>query len=336
MKNNRITLAHGGGGNRSRELVDDLVLHHFGNPVLNRLDDAAILDWSSEGLAFTTDSYVVDPVFFPGGSIGTLAACGTINDLVMQGAVPKYLSMGMILEEGLPIADLDRILKDLAQVLSENDVLLVTGDTKVVERGKGSGIYINTAGIGIRPDGRDTSVSNAKEGDQVILTGTMGDHGIAVMSVRKGLNLKSDLESDVASLSGMMLGLLEQVPDVHCLRDPTRGGVAAGVCEIARESNVGILLRENALPVRKQVRGACSLLGFDPLVLANEGKALIVCPSARTQQALAFLQSHPQGENAAVIGEIVAEYPQTVVLETAVGGRRVVETPSGEDLPRIC
>ncbi len=332
--NDVILLAHGGGGVRTQALVRDVILRRLGNPILDRLDDSACLSIPETELAFTTDSYVVNPLFFPGGDIGKLAACGTINDLAMQGAEPRYLSLALILEEGLPLRDLDRAIASLAAVVKQTGVQVVTGDTKVVERGQGGGLFINTAGLGARVPGTDTSAGNARPGDVVIVTGTLGDHGAAVMGRRLGL--ESALESDVAPLWDLVAPLLKTIPALHCLRDPTRGGVAAAVCDLAEKSGVGIRLDEAALPVRPEVRGVCELLGLDPLNAANEGKALVVCPQADAATALRLLRAHPLGRNAAVIGSVAAAPAGTALLATAAGGERVIRLPLGEDLPRIC
>ncbi|MDD5679461.1 MAG: hydrogenase expression/formation protein HypE [Kiritimatiellae bacterium] len=331
-----VLLSHGGGGRRTQQLIRDLILEHLGNPILDRLDDGACLDVPERDLVFTTDSYVVSPIFFPGGDIGKLAVCGTINDLAMQGAAPRYLSLALILEEGMALTDLERVIQSVARMVRETGVMVVTGDTKVVERGKGNGVFINTAGIGIRYPGVDTHVANARSGDAVILTGTMGDHGVAVMSRREGLNLETDVVSDVAPLWGMIEPLLREIPGIHSLRDPTRGGVAAALGDMATAAKVGIRIHERALPIRPGVQGACKLLGLDVLNVANEGKALVICAQAQADRALRILRAHPLGRKAAVIGTVTAETAGMVLLETAFGGERIVEVPLGEDLPRIC
>ncbi|OGJ85862.1 MAG: hydrogenase expression/formation protein HypE [Candidatus Raymondbacteria bacterium RifOxyA12_full_50_37] len=337
MKNDIITLAHGGGGIRTRNLIKELVLAHLGNPILNQLDDSAVVSFESPDLAFTTDSYVVNPLFFPGGDIGKLCMCGTINDLVMQGAIPKYIGLGLIIEEGFAIADLDKIFGSIAAVSRETGVLVVTGDTKVVEKGRGNGLYINTSGIGVRRPGVSAGISNAKPGNVVIVTGTIGDHGIAVIGKRQGLSFESDLESDVASLDSLISLLFnELVASINVLHDPTRGGVAAGVCDIAESSNVGIELVESHLPIKKAVKGACGLLGFDPLNVANEGKAIVVCSADAAERAISILRTHTLGKNARIIGSVVPDHPGMVLLKTAMGGERIVEVPAGEELPRIC
>lgn len=332
-----ILLAHGGGGTRTRALIEEIILRRLGNPILARLDDSACLAMPGQDVVFTTDSYVVDPIFFPGGDIGRLAACGTINDLAMQGGEPKYMSLGLILEEGFSIASLDRIVESFAAVLKETGVLLVTGDTKVVEKCRGSsGVFINTSGLGLRRPGTDVHVSNARPGDVVIVTGTIGDHGIAVMSRRDGLSFESGIQSDVAPLSGLVSSLLEAAPGVRCLRDPTRGGLAAALCDIAAASGAGIRIRESDLPVRREVRGACRLLGLDPLNVANEGMAVVVCGEPDASRALDALRAHPLGRETTRIGRVETEPRGMVVMETPAGGERIVEMPSGEDLPRIC
>jgi hydrogenase expression/formation protein HypE len=336
VKNEIITLAHGGGGIKTQDIIKDIILRHLNNPILERLDDSACITVPESELVFSTDSYVVNPVFFPGGDIGKLAACGTINDLAMQGAEPKCLSMGLILEEGFLLSDLETVIQSMGAVLKETGISVVTGDTKVVERGKGSGVFINTTGIGIRNPQIDVHVSNAKPGDVIILTGTMGDHGIAVMSTREGLKFETELKSDVAPLWEMVSLLLREVPAIHSLRDPTRGGIAAALCDIAEVSGNGIRIRESSLPIKKEVQGACNLLGLDPLNVANEGKAVVVCPKQDSSRALGILQSHPLGKDASVIGRVVSEHRGMVILETKLGGERIVEMPSGEDLPRIC
>lgn len=320
----------------TRRLLSEVVLPLLRNPILDRLDDAACVALDSRDVAITTDSYVVNPIFFPGGDIGKLAACGTINDLAMQAAEPRFLSLGLILEEGLPVSDLRRVIRSLAEVVNPLGVRVVTGDTKVVERGKGSGLYINTTGVGMRRQGMDAHVSQARPGDAVLVTGSLGEHGIAVMACREGLRFDSPVESDVAPLWGLVSALLDAVGDVRCLRDPTRGGLAGALCDIAEASGTCIRIRETALPIRPAVRGACDMLGLDPLNVACEGRAVVVCPMASADRALSALRSHPLGAGAALIGEVVAEPAGMVVLDTAIGGERIVTLPAGEELPRIC
>lgn len=334
-KDDIILMGHGGGGVLTGQLIQDLIMSELGNPILATLDDAACLGEQSGDLVMTTDSFVVNPVFFPGGDIGRLAACGTLNDLAMQGGEPRYLTLGLILEEGLLLEDLRRIVASVGQACREVGAQVVAGDTKVVERRGGFGIFVNTAGLGVKAAGVDVASSNAQRGDVVVSTGTLGDHGIAIMNVREGLGIQSDLVSDAAPLWGLVKPLLEAL-DVHCLRDPTRGGVAAALCDIAKQSGCGIRIQEAALPVRDEVRGACDLLGFDPLNVANEGKALVLCPESQAEAALGILKAHPLGADACVIGKVVADTDATVLLRTRVGGDRIVGIPLGEDLPRIC
>ena len=335
MDDKIITLAHGGGGLKTKKLIEEIIFRHLGNPLLSRMDDAACFSVPQVDLAMTTDSYVITPYFYPGGDIGKLAVCGTVNDLAMQAAKPLVLSFGLILEEGFPVLDLDRILSSMAAVLKETGTQVITGDTKVVERKACSGIFINTTGIGSRLKDIDVHVSNARPGDAIIVTGTLGDHGIAVLSRREGLEFETELVSDTAPLWDLTGLLLEKAP-VHCLRDPTRGGLAAALCDIAGQSRAGVSIREKDIPVKKAVRSACGLLGLDPLNVANEGKAVVVCPADAARTALSALRSHPLGRDAAIIGEIVSDHPGQVVLSTGTGGERIVELPSGEDLPRIC
>ncbi|MGD9200577.1 MAG: hydrogenase expression/formation protein HypE [Chitinispirillia bacterium] len=338
MDNEIITSAHGGGGTSTKNLIENIILQHLSNPVLDTLDDGACIKVPGNDLVFTTDSFVVDPVFFPGGDIGKLAVCGTVNDLAMQGAEPIYLSMGLIIQEGFPLLDLDKIIRSAALVLNELGISVVTGDTKVINRSKEGGIYINTAGIGVSVPGIDVHAANARPGDTVIITGTLGDHGMAIMSKRNGLRFDSAIESDTAPLWPLIRLLTEAGigSGIHVLRDPTRGGVAAALCDISRTSGTGIIINEPLLPIKDEVRGACDLLGMDPLNVANEGKALILCPERVSERVLQIIRSHPQGKEARVIGEVVSEHTGTVLLKTLIGGQRIVDMPGGEDLPRIC
>ena len=329
-----LLLAHGGGGQLSKDLLQYLILPEINNPLLAQLHDGALLSIEGTSLAFTTDSYVVSPIFFPGGDIGRLAVNGTINDLAMCGAKPLYLSLAFIIEEGLPLAELQRIIVSCAQAAREAGVLLVTGDTKVVERGKGDKLFINTSGIGLVQ--RPLLPTMVKPGDAILVSGTIGDHGIAIMSVREGLEFEGDIESDTAPLYPLVESLLQACPNLHCLRDPTRGGVASALNEIAAAAGVGMRLEETALPLRPEVQGACELLGLDPLYVANEGKLLAFVPKEEADQALAALRAHPLGQAAARIGEVVADSPGLVVMRSSFGGERIVEMMSGEQLPRIC
>ena len=331
-----ILMAHGGGGVLTKKLIDELIVRELGNPILNQLDDGACLTMPESEIVMTTDSYVVDPVFFPGGDIGTLAVCGTVNDLAMQGAEPKYMSMSLIIEEGFFIRDLKRIILSISDTVKKVNVLIVTGDIKVVERSAKKGLFINTTGIGKRLPEVDVSVSNALPGDAVIITGTLGDHGIAIMNQREGLQLESGLLSDVAPLWSLIKPVLNDIPNIHCLRDPTRGGIASALCDIANASSCGIQIQETALPIKEEVTGACDILGLDPLNVANEGKAVIVCSNNDSAQVIKILKNNPLGKNASVIGKVVKEHSGIVSLETKAGGKRIVDMPTGESLPRIC
>jgi hydrogenase expression/formation protein HypE len=331
-----VQLAHGGGGTLTARLIDTLITPAFSNPHLDALGDGAVVTVGSERLAFTTDSFVVKPLFFPGGDIGSLAVHGTVNDLAMCGAEPLFLSAGLVLEEGLPMGDLERVVAGMAEACRRVGVSLVTGDTKVVDRGKGDGIYVNTSGIGRVREGTVVGPDRAREGDAVLVSGPVGDHGIAVMAAREGIDFETDLHSDSAPVVAEVLALLEAVPDTRVLRDPTRGGLATALAEIAVSSNVGIRLEESAIPVRDEVRGACELLGLDPLYVACEGRFLAVVPADRADEAVAAVRSRPGGEEARVIGQVVAEDPGRLVLRTRIGSQRLLERLSGEQLPRIC
>jgi hydrogenase expression/formation protein HypE len=338
-----VLLGHGSGGQLSADLIRRLFLPAFANPVLAALEDQATvrLDGPANGvkgarLAFTTDSFVVRPIFFPGGDIGRLAVHGTVNDLAVGGAWPLFLSAAFILEEGLPLADLRRIAGSMKQACDEAGVALVTGDTKVVDRGKGDQVFITTSGIGVVPEGRSLSISNARPGDKVVVSGTVGDHGIAIMSVREGIEFETVLESDSASLADLTRVMLEACPTIRCMRDPTRGGVSSALNELAAASGVGVELREADVPLRPEVRAACEMLGLDALYVANEGKLLAVVPPGEAERLVGVMRTHPLGKNAALIGEVVAEHPGMVTLHSLVGGERVVTLLAGEQLPRIC
>ncbi len=337
MESDIITMAHGGGGSKSDQLIKEVIHPRLRNPVLDQMEDSACIDSPGERLAVSTDSYVVDPVFFPGGNIGDLAVSGTVNDLAMQGAEPLYLTLGLIIEEGFPVRDLERVLDSIRERLAGNDARIITGDTKVVESSGKSSMYINTAGIGVRRYPGDFSVRNACEGDAVIVTGSIGDHGLAVLSCREGLEFSSALESDSAPLWSMIEGILkEHHNEIHSLRDPTRGGLATLLSETAKESEKGIKIKERNIPVKKEVKGACSMLGLDPLESANEGKAVVICNKGAAGSILDILRTFPEGSDSTVIGEVVSEHRRQVVMETETGGLRRVETPSGTNLPRIC
>ncbi len=332
----RVLLAHGSGGELSHELVDRVFVKKFRNEMLAPLDDAARIDFQGGRLAFTTDSYVVTPVFFPGGDIGKLAVCGTVNDLSMSGARPLYLSAGFILEEGFPIAALEKIAASMEKTAAGAGVKIVTGDTKVVNRGGADGIFINTAGVGAIPKGVDISASYARPGDKVLLSGTIGDHGIAILSSREGLRFSTTLESDCAPLNSLVAAMLSASDKIRCLRDPTRGGLSSTLNELARQSSVGIWVEESRIPVKEEVRGACELLGFDPFILANEGKLVAVAAPEEAESILAEMRKHPLGRNAAIIGEVRQEPRARVVLRTPIGSTRIMDMLVGEPLPRIC
>jgi hydrogenase expression/formation protein HypE len=335
-----ILLGHGSGGLLTADLIQRLFVPGFGNDVLASLEDQATLRLGAGAggvrLAFTTDSFVVRPLFFPGGDIGSLAVHGTVNDLAVGGARPLFLSAAFILEEGLPLADLGRIVASMRRACDEAGVALVTGDTKVVDRGKGDGVFITTSGIGLVPEGLALSIHNARPGDRVLVSGTLGDHGIAIMSVREGLEFETVLESDSAPLTGLAGAILEACPQTRCLRDPTRGGLSSALNELAAASGVGVVLDEAAIPLRPEVRGACEMLGLDPLYVANEGKLVAVVPPEAAHGVLAAMRAHPLGREAALVGEVVADHPGMVILRSRVGGKRVVTLLAGEQLPRIC
>jgi hydrogenase expression/formation protein HypE len=332
----QIVLGHGSGGRLSADLIRHLFVPLFDNPALAGLNDQAVLDINGTRLAFTTDSFVVKPLFFPGGNIGSLAVHGTINDLAMSGALPLFLSAGFILEEGLLMDDLGNITTAMANACKAANVLLVTGDTKVVNKGHGDGVYINTSGIGLVPSGVEIAADRARPGDVIIVSGTIGDHGMAIMSVREGLAFETELVSDSAALHTLVAAMLEVTQDIHCLRDATRGGVAAVLNELAGQSQVGFELDETAIPVRPAVMAACEMLGMDPLYVANEGKLVAIVPPETADAVLNSMRQHPLAQDAAVIGRAVAEHPGMVIARTAIGGRRVVDMPLGEILPRIC
>lgn len=339
-KHEHVLLGHGSGGKMSAELMERMFLPAFRGP--GPLEDQATIALRElaatpgSSLAFTTDSFVVRPLFFPGGDIGKLAVHGTINDLAVGGARPLYLAAAFILEEGLALADLARIVGSMRDACRCAGVSLVTGDTKVVDRGKGDQVFITTTGIGVVPEGVHLSIANARPGDRVIVSGTIGDHGIAVMSVREGIEFETVLESDTAPLHDLTRVMLEACPAIRCMRDPTRGGVSSTLNELAAASRVGVRLVESSLPVRAEVRAACEMLGLDPLYVANEGKLIAVVPPDASDSLLNVMRSHPLGRNAAVIGEVTAEHPGVVIMHSLIGGERVVTMLAGEQLPRIC
>jgi hydrogenase expression/formation protein HypE len=331
-----VVMGHGGGGAMSAELIEHIFLPAFSNGAPTPLGDSAVLEVAGARLAFSTDSFVVRPLFFPGGSIGELAVNGTVNDLAMSGATPKFLSVGFILEEGVEIAQVGAIAHRLGEAAARAGVRVVTGDTKVVESGHGDGVYVNTAGIGVIPDGVDIRPERARPGDHVIVSGDLGVHGVAIMSVREGLEFGTEIRSDCQPLNGLVEAMLAVTKDVHVLRDPTRGGLATSLNEIATASGVGIALAERRLPIPELVADACSLLGLDPLQVANEGKLVAFVAAEDSDEVLAAMRAHPAGTGSVVIGECVADHPGMVSARTGFGAERVVDLPIGEQLPRIC
>lgn len=332
----RIALDHGSGGEASNELVKEIFLNRLDNDYLRPLDDSAVLDLPACTLAMTTDSYVVDPIFFPGGDIGSLAVHGTVNDLSMQGAQPLYLTLGLILEEGLPLRDLIRIIDSLAEAAREARVSIVAGDTKVVPKGGVDKVFINTSGIGLIPDGVDVSAHNARPGDALIINGPIGDHGMAILSKREGLEFDSPLTSDSAPLNALVSSILEVSNGVHVLRDPTRGGLATALNEVASRSGVGIHLFEEDVPVRPSVAAACEILGLDPLYVANEGKCLVIVSRSEAKKVLRTMKKNLYGKGSMIVGEVTAKNPGRVLLKTKIGGTRILAMLTGEQLPRIC
>ncbi len=333
--NDIILLAHGSGGKLSHDLIQKRLLPSLANPMLNKLDDSATFEASGH-LAFTTDSYVVNPIFFPGGDIGNLAVCGTVNDLSMNGAKPLYLSLSMIIEEGFSLSELGRIVKSIKVAAEEARVDIITGDTKVVNQGQADKLFINTSGIGVIPFGIDISGANARAGDKIILSGTIGDHGIAVMSQREELKFEVPVESDCAPLNKLVAQMLNSSPRIHCLRDPTRGGLATTLNEFAQQSNIGITIEENKIPIKEGVKAACELLGFDPVYVANEGKLVAIVEPVDADKILAQMKQNNYGRDAAIIGEVTNEHSRRVVMRTKLGHSRIVDMLSGELLPRIC
>jgi hydrogenase expression/formation protein HypE len=331
-----VVLGHGSGGRLSHALVEGVLMPELGLDPEATLEDQAVLEPLAGRPAITTDSFVVKPLFFPGGDIGSLAVYGTVNDLAVGGAVPRFLSLALVIEEGLSIETLRRVAKSIRAACSRSGIRLVTGDTKVVERGSADGLFVTTTGVGVVPPGRRLSAAHARPGDRVVVSGPIGDHGIAVLSRREGLALDTDLVSDSAPVHGLVLSALEVEPNIRCLRDPTRGGVSSALNEIARASRVGIRLDERAIPVRPAVRGACELFGFDPLYVACEGRVVAIVPPQSAERVLETMRVRELGQHAAIIGEVVAEHPGVVTERSLIGGERVVPLLSGEQLPRIC
>lgn len=337
LSTGKVDLSHGGGGRAMAQLIDELFIKHFDNDWLRQRNDQALLSLPAGRLAISTDGHVISPLFFPGGDIGSLAVHGTVNDVAMSGAQPLYLAAGFILEEGLPLADLERIVISMAAAAQSAGTPIVTGDTKVVERGKGDGVFITTTGVGIVPEGVNIAGHRAQPGCAVLLSGTIGDHGVSIMAGRENLQFATRILSDSAALNGLVAAMVAAAPaDIFCLRDPTRGGLATALNELAQQSGVGMLIDETQIPIRPDVQAACEILGLDPLYVANEGKLVCICPAAAAERLLAVMREHPLGRDAAIIGEVVADAHGFVQMRTAFGGKRIVDWPVGEQLPRIC
>ena len=336
LRNGRVEMIHGGGGRAMAQLIEELFVAAFDNEILRRLDDQALFEAPPGRMVMACDSHVVSPLFFPGGDIGCLSVHGTVNDVAMSGARPLYLAASFILEEGLPLADLKRIVQSMAGAAREAGVPIVTGDTKVVEQGKGDGVFITTTGVGVVPEGLEIGGHRARPGDVILVSGTVGDHGVAVMSQRENLSFGTGIESDTAALHELVADMVRAVPHIHCLRDPTRGGVGNTLNELCRQSRVGMRIREADIPVREEVRAACEFLGLDPLYVANEGKLIAICPEDHANELLTVMRAHPLGRDAAAIGQVVEDPDGFVEMETGFGGHRVVDWLSGEQLPRIC
>lgn len=331
-----VTLAHGSGGKLTHDLIKEIFIKHFSNDILSSGDDSARIDFKGGRMAFTTDSYVITPIFFKGGDIGKIAVCGTVNDLTAAGAKPLYLSCGFIIEEGLPFEELEAVAASMGKTAKECGVRIVTGDTKVVQKNAVDRIFINTSGIGAIHDGIDVSGSYARPGDAVIITGTIGDHGCSILLERETLDIVSDLESDCSPLNGLMEKVFAVKKNIHVLRDPTRGGLGTTLNEIARQSDVGIRLYENKIPLKEQVRGICEMLGLDPLYMANEGKMIIILPRDSAEKVLDVLKKEKAGQDSSIIGEVIEEHRGRVAMKTITGGGRIVDMPVGDQLPRIC
>lgn len=336
LRNGRVDLGHGAGGRAMAQLIEEMFEASFDNPYLAQHNDQACFEVDGGRMVMTTDGFVIAPLFFPGGDIGSLSVHGTINDIAMAGARPLYLAVGMILEEGFALADLKRIVTSMAAAAKAAGVPIVTGDTKVVERGKGDGVFITTTGVGWVPESVRIAAHRAVRGDKILLSGSIGDHGVAVMSKRQGLDFETTIVSDSAALHDLVVEMVRVAPDIHVLRDPTRGGLAAVLNEIARESGVGVMIRENNIPVARAVRGACELLGLDPLYVANEGKLVCFAAPEDADRLLATMRCHPLGVNAAIIGEVIDDPDGFVQMETSFGGTRIVDWLTGDQLPRIC
>jgi hydrogenase expression/formation protein HypE len=336
LQHGTVDMSHGAGGRAMAQLIAEVFQSRLDNELLRQGNDQALFTPPPGRLVMSTDGHVISPLFFPGGDIGSLSVHGTINDVAMAGARPLYLAAGFILEEGFPLADLVRLITSMAEAANAAGVPVVTGDTKVVERGKGDGVFITTTGLGVVPPGVTISGYQARPGDAILVSGSMGDHGVAILSKRENLGFEVEIRSDSAALHGLVAAMVAAVPQIHCLRDPTRGGLATTLNELAHQSNVGMRIHESAIPVRPEVAAACELLGLDPLYVANEGKLIAICPAARAADLLAVMRAHPLGAEASLIGEVVADPQRFVQMETAFGGSRIVDWLAGEQLPRIC
>ncbi|MBP7113496.1 MAG: hydrogenase expression/formation protein HypE [Nitrosomonas sp.] len=336
LKHGCVEMAHGSGGRAMAQLINQLFLAAFDNEFLRPMNDQASFPGFNGRMVMSTDSHVITPLFFPGGDIGSLSVHGTINDVAMSGAKPCYLAASFILEEGFPLSDLKRIVDSMAQAARAARVPIVTGDTKVVEKGSGDGVFITTTGIGMMPDGINISSENARPGDKILVSGTLGDHGICIMSLRGNLSFHTSIKSDTAALHELVADMIAAVPNIHVMRDPTRGGIATALNEIALQSSVGMMLHENQLPIHEQVNAACEFLGFDPLYIANEGKLIAICAAEDAESLLQTMRAHPLGEKAAIIGEVIEDSHCFVQMQTRFGGKRIVDWLSGEQLPRIC
>ena len=336
IKTGKVDMGHGSGGRAMSQLIKQLFIKHLNNPLLAQGNDQASFATAAGRMVMSTDGHVISPLFFPGGDIGSLAVHGTVNDVAMAGAKPLYLAAGFILEEGFPLIDLECIVISMAKAADVAGVSVVTGDTKVVERGKGDGVYITTTGVGVVPEGVTISGDRAQPGDVVLLSGSIGDHGVAVLSKRENLDFETTIESDSAALDGLVAAMVAAVPQLHCLRDPTRGGLATSLNELAEQSGVGMQLDESAILVKAQVAAACELLGLDPLYIANEGKLIAICAESDAETLLSVMRAHSLGQDAAIIGRVVADEHQMVQMQTRFGGQRVVDWLAGEQLPRIC
>ncbi len=336
IRNGVVDMTHGSGGRAMAQLIEELFFKHFDNELLAQANDQASFTVSAGRMVMSTDGHVISPLFFPGGDIGSLSVHGTLNDVAMSGAKPLYLAAGFILEEGFPLADLEKIVISMAKAANDAGVPIVTGDTKVVEKGSGDGVFITTTGIGVVPNGLNISGDKAQPGDTILVSGTMGDHGVAIMSSRENLQFETTIQSDSAALHTLIAEMVTAVPSIHCLRDPTRGGLATTLNELAQQSQVGMRLNEADIPINPAVTAACELLGLDPLYVANEGKLICICAAEYAQQLLTVMQQHPLGSNAAIIGEVTADENGFVQMDTSFGGSRIIDWLAGEQLPRIC